>query len=50
LLGGVLKNDVPECVQPVYMDGHHAAMVAELNKVTASVVREAMDALAPYLK
>lgn len=49
LLGGVLKSDVPEGTQLVYLDGRHATMVAELNSVTASVVKEGMDSLTPYL-
>jgi hypothetical protein len=50
LLGGVLQANMPENRQMVYMDAHYAATVAKMNNVKAGVVKEAMEALAPYLK
>jgi len=49
LLGGRLQTAMPEAQQLVYVGAEHTKVVMELNKVTAGVLKEAMDALAPYL-
>jgi hypothetical protein len=49
LLGGKLQDNIPEGQQLVYLDAHHVKLVTELNDVTAGVVKEGMDSLAPYL-
>jgi hypothetical protein len=50
LAGGTLQSGMPENRQLVYLDAHQAKFVIEFNRVKASVVKEAIDALAPYLK
>jgi hypothetical protein len=50
LVGGSLQASMPENRQLVYMDAHHAPFVIEFNETRAGVVKEAMNALAPYLK
>jgi hypothetical protein len=50
LVGGSLQANMPENRQLVYMDAHHAPFVIEFNETRAGVVKEAMNALAPYLK
>ena len=50
LVGGKLQTGMPENRQLVYLDAHLAAFVIEFNQTRATVVKEAMEALAPYLK
>ena len=50
LLGGKLQTDTPEAQQLVYVGSHHTKVVVELNKMTAGVVKAAIDSLTPYLK
>jgi hypothetical protein len=50
LLGGKLQPNLPSNRQLVYLDAQHAKFVIEFNRVRAKVVKEAIDALAPYLK
>jgi len=50
LLGGTLRPGIPEGQQLVYLGKTHTKMVAELNDVTAGVVKEGIDVLTPYLK
>jgi hypothetical protein len=48
LLGGVLREDMPENRPLVYLDAKHAKFVIEFNRARADVVKEAMNALIPY--
>jgi hypothetical protein len=41
---------MPENRHLVYMDARLAEFVIELNQIRACLVKEAMNALAPYLK
>jgi hypothetical protein len=50
LLGGSLQSNMPENRRLVYLDATHAKFVIELNRARVGVVKEAIDALAPYLK
>jgi hypothetical protein len=50
LLGGALQPNMPEDHQAVYSDAKHAKFVIEFNQARAGVVKEAMNALSPYLK
>lgn len=50
LLGGTLHPNMPEGHQPVFLNATHAKFVSEFNRTRANVVKEAIDALAPYLK
>jgi hypothetical protein len=50
LLGGRLQRGLPRDREQVYLDSRHGKTVATMNVVMAGVVKEAMDALAPYLK
>jgi hypothetical protein len=50
LLGGKLLPDMPEGRELVYLDAEHAKTVTAMNKVKARAVKDAIDALAPYLK
>lgn len=50
LLGGTLRPDMPEGRQAVYLDAGHAGTVRKMNEIKAGPVKEAMIALAPYLK
>jgi hypothetical protein len=50
LLGGRLQSNMPENRRLVYLDATHAKFVVELNRIRAGVVKEAIDALSPYLK
>jgi hypothetical protein len=50
LSGGKLQRNMPEHHQLVYLDATHAKFVSEFNRTRARVVKEAIDALAPYLK
>jgi hypothetical protein len=49
LVGGKVQSDMPDTRPMVYLEGKHAKFVAGLGTVRAGVVKEAMDALAPYL-
>ena len=49
LIGGMLRTDMPENRPLVYLEAKHAKVVIEFNRARAGVVKEAMDALAPYL-
>jgi hypothetical protein len=50
LLGGTLLTDMPEGRQMVYLAAEHADTVSKMNLVKAGPVKDAMQALAPYLK
>lgn len=50
LVGGRLQTNLPEGRQLVYLDADKAAFVAEFNRTRATVVKDAMNALAPYMK
>jgi hypothetical protein len=50
LLGGNLQPDMPDGRVLVYLDAQHAETVSEINRARAGVVKEAIDAIAPYLK
>ena len=50
LLGGTLQSNMPEGRQVVYLDAEHADTVRRMNEIKAGPIKEAMDALVPYLK
>ncbi|MEY9604165.1 hypothetical protein ABIF74_008857 [Bradyrhizobium japonicum] len=50
LVGGRLQTSMPEGRQLVYLDADKASFVIEFNQTRATVVKGAMNALAPYLK
>jgi hypothetical protein len=50
LIGGTLRSDMLANRQFVYLDAQHAKVVIEFNGIRARAVKEAVDALAPYLK
>jgi hypothetical protein len=50
LAGGTLQSNMPENRQIVYLDAQPAEFVIEFNRTRAGVVKEAVNALAPYLK
>ena len=49
-IGGELQADMPEGRQVVYLEGKHAKTVVAINKARATVVKDAMDVLAPYIQ
>jgi hypothetical protein len=50
LAGGELRQDVPANLRSVYLDARYAKFVIELNQARASALKEATNALLPYLK
>jgi hypothetical protein len=50
LAGGELQSNMPKGRQLVLMRAAHTEVVIEYNRMRATVVKEAIDALAPYLK
>jgi hypothetical protein len=50
LLGGKLQTNMPPERQLVYLDAKLMKPVIKYNKARAGVVKEAIDALAPYMK
>jgi hypothetical protein len=50
LADGQLQANMPKGRQLVYMSADRTEFVIEFNRVRAGVVKEAIDALAPYLK
>jgi hypothetical protein len=50
LIGGTIQHDVSADRRSVYLDARHAKLVIEFNQIRARPVKEAIDALAPYLK
>jgi hypothetical protein len=50
LCGGRLESNMPENRKLVYLDTKQAKFVTAFNRTRADVVKEAIDALAPYLK
>jgi hypothetical protein len=50
LLGGALQDNMPKDRQIVYLDAEHADTVRRMNEIKAGPVKEAMQALAPYVK
>jgi hypothetical protein len=50
LLGGTLPTDMPKNSRLVYLDAKRAKFVIEFNRTKAHAVKEAIDALTPYLK
>lgn len=50
LIGGSFRTDMPDNHPLLYLDAKHAKFVIEFNEARAGVVKEAMNALIPYLK
>lgn len=50
IVGGTLRQNRPEGRQMVDLAAKHAKTVASINKSRAAVVKDAMQALAPYLR
>lgn len=50
LLGGTMRPDMPEGRRAIYIDAEHAETVSAINQVRAEGIKEAIDALAPYLR
>lgn len=50
LLGGRLRTDMPEGRRAVYLGAEQAEIVREMNEIKAGPVKDAMNALVPYLK
>ena len=50
LIGGTIQHEVSANRRSVYLDARHANTVIQFNEVRAKAVKEAIDALAPYLK
>lgn len=50
LIGGTLQSKMPNGRQLIYLDAEHAKFVVEFNQTRAGIVKEAIDAVAPYLK
>jgi hypothetical protein len=48
--GGMLRTDMPEKRELVYVGAQLAPVVIEYNRATADDVKKAIDALTPYLK
>src|SRR5262245_52778007 len=49
LIGGKLQPNMPANRRLVYLDAGNATFVTEFNRTTARAVKEAVDALVPYL-
>jgi hypothetical protein len=50
LLGGKMYPNMPENRRLIYFDTVHAQSIAAINQARAGAIKEAMDALEPYLK
>jgi hypothetical protein len=50
LLGGTIQPNMPEHRCLIFMDAGEAKSVVAINKVRAELIKEAIDALGPYLK
>jgi hypothetical protein len=50
LLGGVLRDDMPNNRRAIYLGARQAGAVAKINKSRAAAIQEAIDALDGYLR
>jgi hypothetical protein len=49
LLGGTLREDLPDGRVMVNLGANHASFVAKLSELTAKTIQDGIDALAPYV-
>ena len=49
-LGGTMQPNMPENRRVIFMDAIHAKPVAAINQARADFIKDAIDALAPYLE